>query len=44
MTTLAPIFFALIICNLAGNKDNYNSLDEFEFKADPITDCGVNCP
>ena len=26
---------------LAGNKDNYNISDEFEFRPDPTSDCGV---
>ena len=25
----------------AGNKDNYNILDGFEFQLDPTSDCGV---
>ena len=29
---------------LAGNKDNHKSLDEFEFKVEPTSDCGVNFP
>ena len=28
---------------LAGNDDNYKSLDEFEFPPDPISDCRVYC-
>ena len=29
---------------LAGNKDNYNNLDEIEFQQDSIKECGVSCP
>ena len=29
---------------LAGNKDNYNISDEFEFWPDSTSDCGVICP
>ena len=29
---------------LAGNKDMHKSLDEFEFRPDPTTECGVTCP
>ena len=29
---------------LAGNDDMHESLDEFEFRPDWTTDCGVNCP
>ena len=29
---------------LAGNKDIYNISDEFEFRADATSDCGVSCP
>ena len=29
---------------LAGNKDNCNISDEFEFRPDPTSDCGVSCP
>ena len=29
---------------LADNEDDYNILDEFEFRPDFITDCGVSCP
>ena len=29
---------------LAGNKDNYNISDEFKFRPDPTSDCGVSCP
>ena len=29
---------------LAGNDDMHESSDEFEFKPDWTTDCGVSCP
>ena len=29
---------------LAGNKDNYKSLDEFEFRQNSVADFGVSCP
>ena len=29
---------------LAGNKDNYKSLDEFEFGPNSAADFGVSCP
>ena len=28
---------------LAGNKDSYYIYDEFEFRPDPITYCGISC-
>ena len=34
-----PIFF-----KLAGNKDMHNIMNEFEFRPDRTTDCGVSCP
>ena len=36
--------FQWIFFILAGNKDNYNISDEFEFRPDPTSDCGVSCP
>ena len=36
--------FQWIFCILAGNKDNYNISDEFEFRPDPTSDCGVSFP
>ena len=36
--------FDSIFLILAGNKDNHNITDEFEFQPDPITDNGVSCP
>ena len=36
--------FQWILFILAGNKDNYNISDEFEFRPDPTSDCGVSCP
>ena len=29
---------------LAGNYNMHESLDEFEFRPDLTTDCGVSCP
>ena len=37
--TFDRIFFIL-----AGNEDNQNISDEFEFRPDPTRDCGVSCP
>ena len=37
-------FFHWIFFILAGNKNNYNILDEFEFRPDLTSDCGVSCP
>ena len=36
--------FDRIFFILAGNKNNHNISDEFEFQQDPITVCGVSCP
>ena len=36
--------FQWICLILAYNKDNYQSLDGFEFRQDSITDFGVSCP
>ena len=36
--------FGWIFIILAGNKDNYKSMDEFEFLPDPITNYWVSCP
>ena len=33
-----------ILSKLAGNEDMHNILNEFEFRPDPTTDCGVSCP
>ena len=44
VATLAPSIFDQIFFILAGNKDNYNISDEFEFRPDPTSDCGVSCP
>ena len=38
VATLARSLFLL-----AGNKDNHNISDEFEFRPDPTKDCGVSC-
>ena len=37
VSTQVPSFFWWIFVILAGNKDNYKSLDEFEFQPDSIT-------
>ena len=42
VATLASLLWIFFI--LAGNKDNYNILDEFEFRPDPTSECGVSCP
>ena len=36
--------FELTFFMLADKKDNYKSLNGFEFLQDPITYCGVSCP
>ena len=38
------LVFQWIFFILAGNKDNYNISDGFEFQLDPTSDCGVTCP
>ena len=45
--TVSPFFsavFHLILFILAGNDDMHESSDEFEFRLDWTTDCGVSCP
>ena len=38
MTTLAQVFiFHFIFFNPVGNQDLHKSMDEFEFRSDPIT-------
>ena len=42
---LWPLFtfiFDWIFSILAGNKDNHESLDEFEFQVEPSSDSGVS--
>ena len=36
--------FDRIFFILAGNKNNHNISDEFEFRPDLTSDCGVSCP
>ena len=43
VATLASLFFSGSSI-FAGNKDNYNILDELEFRPDPTSDCVVSCP
>ena len=38
------VVFYLFLSILAGNNDMYESSDEFEFRPDWTTDCGVSCP
>ena len=38
---LKRLHFDWLVVSLAGNDDNHKSLDEFEFRLDPITDYGV---
>ena len=33
-----------IFFKLAGNKDMHKIMNEFEFRPDRTTDCGVSCP
>ena len=42
MNTLALSFFIILI--LTGNEDMRESLDEFEFRPDAITNSRVICP
>ena len=44
MTSLAPSFLIGSSSFIAGNKDNYESLEEVEFQAEPTADCRVNYP
>ena len=44
VATQASLFFSGSFFILAGNKNNYNISDEFEFRPDLISDCGVSCP
>ena len=44
---VSPLFsavFHLILFILAGNDDMHESSDEFEFRLDWTTDCGVSYP
>ena len=36
--------FAVDLFILAGNEDSYNISDEFEFRPDQTSGCGVICP
>ena len=45
--TVLPLFLAVfypILFIIAGNDDMHESSEEFEFRPDPTTDCGVSCP
>ena len=44
VTTLVLSIFEWIFFILADKKDNYKSLNEFEFRQDPITYYGVSSP
>ena len=44
MTTLVLSISEWIFFIFAYNKDNYWSLDKFEFQQDSITDFAVSCP
>ena len=44
--TVLPLFlscFYPILFILGGNDDMHESSEEFEFRPDPTTDCGVSC-
>ena len=43
VSTLAPSFLIGFFI-LAGNEDNYKSLDKFEFGQNSAADFGVSCP
>ena len=40
----SAFIFGWIVFILKSNKDNHISLNEFEFRQDPITDYWVSCP
>ena len=40
----SAFIFHWIFFILAGNKDNYNISNGFEFQPDVASDCGVSCP
>ena len=43
---MSPLFhgcFSSVPFHLAGNDDMHESSDEFEFRPDLTTDCGVSC-
>ena len=45
--TVLPLFrgfYYPILFILAGNDDMHDSLEEFKFRPDVTTDCGVSCP
>ena len=44
VATFSQLFFYLILFILAGNDDMHESLEEFEIRPDPTTDCKVSCP
>ena len=39
----SAVFYPILFI-LAGNDDMHESLEEFEIRPDPTTDCGVSCP
>ena len=39
----SAVFYPILFI-LAGNDDMHESSEEFEFRPDPTTDCGVSCP
>ena len=44
---MSPLFHGCLSGDpliLANNEDMHKSLDEYEFRPDPITDYGVSCP
>ena len=40
----STVIFDRFFFILAGKEDNYNVLDEFEFRQYSTKDCGVSCP
>ena len=45
--TVSPFFSAVfhpVLFILAGNDDMHERSEEFEFRPDRTTDCGVSCP
>ena len=39
----SAVFYPILFI-LTGNDDMHESLEEFELRPDPTTECGVSCP
>ena len=44
VSTFSQLFFHPFLFILAGNNDVHESSDEFKYRPDWTTDCGVCCP